>query len=133
MDKIYASQLPFALGSGERLDGLYADERADGSLSRVGYWSGGRLVAEVVLSETGAALRRIEEFQSSEDSGDSEAEQFQAWLTHTALRELQMRAKALSQCAFCGKSSEEVKKLIMGPRVGICDECVGVCADIVGD
>ncbi len=35
------------------------------------------------------------------------------------------------KCSFCGKSQKEVKKLIAGPDVYICDECVKVCGDIV--
>ena len=34
-------------------------------------------------------------------------------------------------CSFCGKSHSEVKKLIAGPGVYICNECVGVCSDIL--
>lgn len=34
-------------------------------------------------------------------------------------------------CSFCGKSKEEVKKLIAGPTVFICNECVALCADII--
>jgi hypothetical protein len=36
-------------------------------------------------------------------------------------------------CSFCGKYDHEVKKLIMGPDVGICNECVGLCVDIIGE
>ena len=36
-------------------------------------------------------------------------------------------------CSFCGKSADEVKKLIAGPNVNICDECVGLCVQIVDD
>src|SRR5438477_13083797 len=35
-------------------------------------------------------------------------------------------------CAFCGKSQHEVRKLIAGPTVFICDECVDLCAAICG-
>ena len=35
------------------------------------------------------------------------------------------------KCSFCGKSQEQVRKLIAGPNVYICDECVGLCTDIV--
>jgi ATP-dependent Clp protease ATP-binding subunit ClpX len=38
----------------------------------------------------------------------------------------------LSECSFCGKGQEEVRKLIMGPGVYICDECVKRCDDILG-
>ncbi|MCG8621500.1 MAG: ATP-dependent Clp protease ATP-binding subunit ClpX [Proteobacteria bacterium] len=34
-------------------------------------------------------------------------------------------------CSFCGKSQHEVKKLIAGPKVLICDECVELCTDII--
>jgi len=34
-------------------------------------------------------------------------------------------------CSFCGKSQHEVKKLIAGPTVFICDECIELCSDIV--
>ena len=34
-------------------------------------------------------------------------------------------------CSFCGKSQREVKKLIAGPTVYICDECVGLCNEII--
>jgi hypothetical protein len=34
-------------------------------------------------------------------------------------------------CSFCGKSQHEVKKLIAGPSVYICDECVDLCVDII--
>lgn len=36
-------------------------------------------------------------------------------------------------CSFCGKSQHEVRKLIAGPTVFICDECVGLCTDIIQD
>jgi ATP-dependent Clp protease ATP-binding subunit ClpX len=36
-------------------------------------------------------------------------------------------------CSFCGKSQHEVKKLIAGPSVFICDECVDLCNDIIRD
>jgi hypothetical protein len=36
-------------------------------------------------------------------------------------------------CSFCGKSQKEVRKLIAGPTVYICDECIGLCNDIVAE
>jgi ATP-dependent Clp protease ATP-binding subunit ClpX len=35
------------------------------------------------------------------------------------------------RCSFCGKSQDEVKKLIAGPTVYICDECIDLCNDII--
>lgn len=37
------------------------------------------------------------------------------------------------RCSFCGKDREEVKKLIAGPTVYICDECVDLCNDIIAE
>lgn len=37
------------------------------------------------------------------------------------------------RCSFCGRSEDEVKKLIAGPNVYICDECVEVCEGILAD
>ena len=34
-------------------------------------------------------------------------------------------------CSFCGKSQHEVRKLIAGPNVFICNECVELCMDII--
>ena len=39
--------------------------------------------------------------------------------------------KTTLYCSFCGKSQHEVKKLIAGPTVFICDECVELCMDII--
>ena len=36
-------------------------------------------------------------------------------------------------CSFCGKSQHEVKKLIAGPSVFVCDECIDLCNDIIRD
>ena len=41
--------------------------------------------------------------------------------------------KANLSCSFCGKSQKEVKKLIAGPSVYICDECIGLCNDIIAE
>jgi ATP-dependent Clp protease ATP-binding subunit ClpX len=39
----------------------------------------------------------------------------------------------LLYCSFCGKSQHEVRKLIAGPSVYVCDECVALCNDIIKD
>ncbi|QSI75497.1 ATP-dependent Clp protease ATP-binding subunit ClpX [Niveibacterium microcysteis] len=42
-------------------------------------------------------------------------------------------AEKLLYCSFCGKSQHEVRKLIAGPSVFICDECIELCNDIIRD
>jgi ClpX C4-type zinc finger len=41
--------------------------------------------------------------------------------------------KEVLRCSFCNKSQRDVKKLIAGPRVYICDECVAICVDIAAE
>jgi hypothetical protein len=41
--------------------------------------------------------------------------------------------EAVLYCSFCGKSQHHVNKLIAGPAVSICDECVDICTDIIDD
>jgi ATP-dependent Clp protease ATP-binding subunit ClpX len=36
-------------------------------------------------------------------------------------------------CSFCGKNQKEVKKLIAGPSVYICNECIKLCSEIIED
>ena len=36
-----------------------------------------------------------------------------------------------SYCSFCGKSQDEVRKMIAGPTVFICHECVDLCVEII--
>ena len=37
------------------------------------------------------------------------------------------------KCSFCGKTQEQVKRLIAGPGVYICDECIELCSEIIGE
>ena len=39
----------------------------------------------------------------------------------------------LLKCSFCGKSQKQVKKLIAGPGVYICDECIELCNEIIAE
>jgi ATP-dependent protease Clp ATPase subunit len=41
--------------------------------------------------------------------------------------------KRVFRCSFCGKSQTEVKKLVAGPGVFICDECVELCLPIIAE
>jgi hypothetical protein len=39
----------------------------------------------------------------------------------------------LCKCSFCGKSQKQVRRMIAGPGVYICDECVGLCLEIMDE
>jgi len=45
----------------------------------------------------------------------------------------QAKSDASLRCSFCGKNRDQVRKLIAGPTVYICDECVGLCNDIISE
>ena len=42
-----------------------------------------------------------------------------------------MTAESFQHCSFCGKNKDVVRKLIVGERVGICNECVTLCQDLL--
>lgn len=39
----------------------------------------------------------------------------------------------IERCSFCGRTQDQVRKLVVGPGVFICDECVELCLDILDD
>jgi ATP-dependent Clp protease ATP-binding subunit ClpX len=43
------------------------------------------------------------------------------------------RKLELLRCSFCGKFEKEVRKLVAGPDVYICDDCVKICVEIMAD
>src|ERR1700704_556979 len=49
-----------------------------------------------------------------------------------ARRAAMPKANPTLYCSFCGKSQHDVKKLIAGPKVHICDACVDACIEILG-
>lgn len=43
------------------------------------------------------------------------------------------RITKMKRCSFCGKSSDQVRRLVAGPNVHICDECITLCQEIISD
>ncbi|MGB2782615.1 MAG: ClpX C4-type zinc finger protein, partial [Atribacterota bacterium] len=43
------------------------------------------------------------------------------------------RGEKIMKCSFCSKSQDEVYRIVAGPGVCICDECIKVCNDIILD
>ena len=42
-----------------------------------------------------------------------------------------MEDKKIPRCSFCNKTQDQVRKLIAGPNAFICDECIGICSEII--
>jgi ATP-dependent Clp protease ATP-binding subunit ClpX len=53
--------------------------------------------------------------------------------TDAPLRLIAQRTKLPLRCSFCGQSEKEVKKLVVGPQVSICNDCVDICNEIIAD
>ena len=56
---------------------------------------------------------------------------FAGFIINYLIRYDRKKIKNILYCSFCGKSQHEVRKLIAGPTVFICDECVELCMDII--
>ena len=134
MPRLLRTNLPFAVsGSDDTADGLHAETRADGSVASVILRRGGQVVAAIRVSDDEASVETVERFASLADADGSDGDGgtgFETWI-ETALRDLSRRADGIRACAFCEKTSAEVAKLIMGPRQGICNECIALCNDIL--
>ena len=53
------------------------------------------------------------------------------WVRRRRGADGEVRDSDLLKCSFCGKSQKQVKKLIAGPGVYICDECIDLCNEII--
>ena len=83
---------------------------------------------EVVLSAAQAVWRRREELPN-----DSE---FGAWFLGTLEKEFwtyrqPIKGRERKACSFCGKTQDQVHKLIAGPTAYICDQCIDLCVEVL--
>ena len=130
MARLLIRDLPFDLAIDAADDGLHAATRDDGSIAGVFLQRDGRVIAAVRFDVDASGGETIERHESVGDGAGDALDGLPAWVD-TALRDLAGRAAGLHRCAFCEKSNAEVAKLIMGPRQGICNECIALCNDIL--
>ncbi len=108
----------------ESLPGLFADFDANGRLRRFGRRDE-LCQVEVVVHPPQATTREVP------DDDLLPEEWLDGW-RHNLLE--QARPKEFKPaCSFCGKTQAEVRKLIAGPQVMICNECVDLCAEILAE
>ena len=43
------------------------------------------------------------------------------------------RGPSMHRCSFCGKTQDQVRRLVAGPNVFICNECILLCQEIISD
>lgn len=112
-------------------EGLYAELDASGQVRKLGFYRDGRAV------ELDANPRRPSYVDHTELRWSPESEEDRAAWTEARAHQLLALAgrdrASFMKCSFCGKGQQEVRKLIAGPTVFICDECVSLCSDILAE
>src|ERR1700682_1202033 len=65
--------------------------------------------------------------------GPSQRRRWQAGRRRSGMAPRTREGGGALKCSFCGKSQNDVRKLIAGPTVYICDECIELCNDIIAE
>jgi hypothetical protein len=137
MMKLDSSILPEGYGTGVE-NGLNARFHRDGSLAFYGNYRNGvpkGWVLTVNEHGTEAAVElREEHHYPDEEEGEAPSDEaaFRVWVEHW-IGEVHSESLFSISCSFCGKKQHEVKKLIAGPKTYICNECIGLCNDILAE
>lgn len=140
--KLDRSMLPEGV-SFERKEGLYAKLGPQGQVLHLGIYVNGTLKPEtwsLDVAPDGSWARaqqsRVVQWppEKHEDADEDEetpslASFAREWF-ETISQGVKVRPLAII-CSFCGKAQNEVKKIVAGPSVYICDECVRLCNDII--
>jgi hypothetical protein len=118
--------------------GDYAEFYPDGQIARFGRTTteGDTLTLFLEPARQGGRVERTLHFREQEDIGagifeyDEEPDQFGNWVSHW-VDEIYTFGRKGFFCSFCGKGQHEVTRLIAGPQVLICNECVALCNEIL--
>lgn len=133
-----------------RSEGLCAEFYPDGQLRHFGFYRQGRLVGPAISLEHGRRAGVLERRQEApylepttitdEEGNEVEAteealeQSFLEWVKSGIEKVYRAAGSTLHfSCSFCSKSRTEVRRLIAGPEVFICDECVGLCVEILAE
>ncbi len=136
--KIDPSFLPAGYSTTER-DGLYAEFYEDGQLRHLGYYEDGALADRswALYLERGrrGRVERTTTWRYNEsierEAGVSDEEHFEEWVKQWIRTIYGGAGQYHLYCSFCGKSQQEVARLIAGPFVYICNECVQFCNEVL--
>ncbi len=114
----------------DRQQGICAEFYPDGALKHLANYREGEQrgwALDLDAQGTRATVTKVEAYQPSEEEGEgSYATWVEDWIGI-----IFEEAKLVLRCNFCGKTRHEVRKLIAGPNCFICDECVGLCQEIL--
>jgi hypothetical protein len=130
----------------EQKEGFYAEFNPAGQLIHFGYYQDGKpqtFVLYLTPEELQGRVENIKEFSLEQardrgwDDGDYEsgrtsndADLFRFWV-EDQIRDIYESTDTRLRCSFCGKTQSEVEKLIAGPQVYICNECIQLCNEIL--
>lgn len=109
--------------------GLYAEFGPDGRLRHYGNYSEGQPRGWILhLDGSTGFAERHDRDEFDDDAEVSFEDWVEGWITS-------IHDKAISKlaCSFCGKKQDEVRKLIAGPSVYICNECIELCSEILAE
>lgn len=144
MKKLTKEDIPDTWQSEEKA-GVYAEFASDGALTHYGYYgeaddSSEQFVLTVDYSKRTSIVEKFDErrflaFDPALDVEDglSVDEAFSAFAKKWIETIKQEGSHSPPDCSFCGRNSNEVKKLIAGPRSYICSDCIDVCMDMIRD
>jgi hypothetical protein len=95
-----------------------------------------RAIAKVVKADNKTVTKRRRKLEGREEIPHVKARTDTRGRKQPATKQkaaAKVEPKVTLYCSFCGKSQHDVRKLIAGPTVFICDECVGGCTDIINE
>jgi hypothetical protein len=122
------------------LDGPYAEFGPGGEVLSFGWYRGGEPLGQSLHLVPGRRAGYLEQrqrfaFAPAPEQDERTADQaYEAWVRGALAQIVESGRSAVHaglSCSFCGKGQREVRKLIAGPQVYICDECIGLCVDIL--
>jgi len=140
--KLTKDSIPQTWQSGEKV-GVYAEFDSDGYLTHYGFYGDSDdMVEEFTINidyEKRTSMvekydeRRFLAFDPALDVDDklSLDEAFQTFARKWIGVISQEGSHSPPDCSFCGRSSNEVEKLVAGPRSFICNDCIAQCADML--
>jgi len=134
----------------EQKEGFYAEFDAAGQLTHFGYYENGKpqgwaLYLSPEQQQGHAKYLRAFSLEAERTRGDgwdddhesvsSDADLYRYWVESQieAIYDSRDRSNSGLCCSFCGKYQNEVEKLIAGPQVFICNECISLCNDILDE
>jgi hypothetical protein len=137
--KLDRSKLPQGV-SFDQKEGLYAELGPEGQVVHLGIYQDGQRKPDTWALDVApdGSWARVEGPKGSEARDTSAPDLLEMWVQLWSMwiskgpQAPKLPGTSDLSCSFCGKRQDQVEKLVAGPKVYICNECVGLCNDIIG-